>query len=140
MGGNVALLLPAGEPTAQHLRHGGEVVRAVVAVGRVLACGIADGEHLEPAVVGLLGQPVLHDHHRAHVVGPLDVRHVEALDPQRRLGEGERVLERGQGPRARVVITRSLELVARERLTGVVGHRPEQLTLRPPLRHAHAHA
>ena len=38
------------------------------------------------------------------------------------------------------MIARSLQLVARERVTGVVRHRPEQLTLGPPLRHAHADA
>src|SRR5205823_12320117 len=124
----VALLEVPAEPAREHLLHRREVVLTLLT---------AD---LEAPVVGALGEAVLHDDHRADDLGPLEVRDVEALDPQRRLGEGERVLERGQGPRARVVITRSLELVARECLTGVVGHSPEQLTLRPPLRDAHAHA
>ena len=36
-----------------------------------------------------LRQPVLHHHHRADVVGALDVAHVVALDAQRRLGQAE---------------------------------------------------
>ena len=48
---------------------------------------------LEPPVVGVLRQAVLHHHHRADEVGALDVAHVVALDAQRRLGQAERVLQ-----------------------------------------------
>ena len=71
-----------GEPAAHDLGHRGGVVGA-----------LRDGE---APVVGLLGQPVLEDDHAGDHVGALDVRDVDALDPQRRVGQLERLLQLGQ--------------------------------------------
>ena len=57
-----------------------------------------DRAHLEAAVVALLRERVLHDDHRPDVVGALDVAHVVALDPQRGVGQVERLLQRVDAP------------------------------------------
>ena len=57
------------EPTGEHLFH-----RRVVVVARDVA-------HLETPVLRRPRQPVFEYDHRTDVVGPLEVAHVEALDP-----------------------------------------------------------
>src|SRR6476661_6087009 len=64
----------AAEPARERLFHRGEVVLTLL---------VAD---LEPAVVGPLRDGVLEHGHRGDDLGALQVRDVEALDAQRRLG------------------------------------------------------
>ena len=78
----VALVQVVAEAAGEHLLHRREVVLAV------------EGLDLEAAVVGALRQAVLHHHHRRDDLGALQVRDVEALDAQRRLGQLERLLQR----------------------------------------------
>ena len=80
----VALLDVPGEATADHLAHRRGVIDAVVP---------ADGE---AAVLALARQPVLEHDHRGDDVGALHVADVEALDPQRRHGQLQRLLQLGQ--------------------------------------------
>ena len=109
-----------GEAAGQHLLHGGVVVVA----GDVL--------DLEAAVLALLGQAVLHHHHRADVVGALEVGHVVALDAQRRLGQAEQVLQLVERPGPAVVVAGPAQAVAGELLLRVAGDRLEQrLACRP---------
>src|SRR5262249_51909640 len=68
------------QPSREDLAH-----RAVVVVA-------GDARHLEAAIVAALGEAVLHHHHRADVVAPLQVAHVVALDPKRRGGGAQGVL------------------------------------------------
>ena len=100
----VALAQVVAEPAREHFFHRREVVLVVERL------------HLEAAVVGPLGDAVFHHDHRRDDLGALDVRDVEALDAQRRLGKIERLLQREQGARASVVIGRALQLVPLERL------------------------
>ena len=118
--GSLGRLLERGEPPGQDLLHGGVVV---VALHRL---------DLEAAVVGPLGQPVLEHHHGAHVVGPLQVAHVEALDTQRGLAQAERRLELGQGLGAGVVVGRPAQAVTGQVLGGRPGHRLLQGALGAP--------
>ena len=71
----VALAEVVAEPAGEHLFHRREVVLVVERL------------HLEAAVVGALGDAVFHHDHRRDDLGALDVRDVEALDAQRRLGQ-----------------------------------------------------
>jgi hypothetical protein len=80
------LLQVVGEAPGEDLGHRGEVVLAV------------ESADLEAAVVGALGQPVLHDDHGADDLRARQVGDVVALDAQRRLGQVEGVLEGGEGP------------------------------------------
>ena len=118
----VAFREVAAEPPGQRLLHRGEVVLA-----RLMT-------DLEPAVVGPLRQPVFHHHHRRDDVGALEVRDVEALDAQRRFGKVQRVLQREQRARTRVVVGGAAQLVPDERLLGVLGDRLQQLALGAALR------
>ena len=70
-----------GEAARDDLGHRREVVLAVEAADRELA------------VVRLLRDPVLEHHHRADDLVPLDVRDVEALDPERQALEVERLAQ-----------------------------------------------
>ena len=73
------LLEVAAEPAADHL---------VDATRRRPPRPLGQAADDEPAVLALAGQPVLEDDHRGDHVGVLQVRHVVALDPQRRLVAG----------------------------------------------------
>src|SRR6266487_2499617 len=64
-----------------HLRHRRKVVLAV------------ETAHSELAVVRLLRRRILKDDHRADRLGGLDVRNVEALDPQRQAFEVQRLAQ-----------------------------------------------
>ena len=79
------------EPARDDLCHRGEVVLTVEAA------------HAELPVVRLLRHPVLEDDHRADDLLALDVRDVEALDPQRQALEVERLtqlLQRRNSPQS----------------------------------------
>ncbi len=115
-------LLQRGQPPRQHLLHGCVVVVA------------GHGLDLEAAVVRALGQPVLEHDHGADVVGALQVAHVVALDPQRRLAQRQRALQLGQRLGARVVVRRPAQPVPGQVLAGRAGHRLLQRALRPALR------
>ena len=80
--GDVRLALPLGEAPAQHLGHRGEVVG-----------GALGGADLEAAVVGLLRRAALEHDHRGDRVRAAEVGDVEALDPDRRRVEAERLLQ-----------------------------------------------
>ena len=71
------------QPAREHLFHGAVVV-------------VAGDVDLEPAVFPLVRETVFEHDHRTDVVGALQVRHVVALDAQRRLGQVERLLQFGQ--------------------------------------------
>ena len=114
-----------GEPAGQHLLHGRVVVVLI------------DALDLEAAVLTRAGEPVLHHDHGAHIVRALDVAHVVALDPQRRLGEVERLLQGVEGPGAGVVVGGPLEAMAGELLSGVAGHGVEKGLAVPSLGHPH---
>ena len=64
------------------------------------------------------------------------MRHVVALDAQRRLRKLQCVLQLGQGPTSRIVVTRSTHPVPHKLFSSIMGHRLEQLptitTLRNP--------
>ena len=77
--GRGLLVVQVRHPAAQHL------VDRVGVVGR--------GGDVEPPVLVLARQPVLEDDHRGDDVRAGQVRDVEALDPQRRLVEPERLLQ-----------------------------------------------
>ena len=114
-----------GQAAREHLLHGGEVVVA------------GHGPHAEPAVLGLLREPVLHHHHRADVVGALDVAHVVTLDAEGGIGQPERILQLVQRPGAGVVVAGPPQAMAGELLGGVAGDGRLQLPLGAALRHAH---
>src|SRR3984957_8957035 len=79
--GLLAFVQVPAETAQDHLVDGRDVVGAVSALDR------------EPAVLALAGQAVLeHDHRRDHV-RTLQVRHVVALDPQRRVVQAEPLLD-----------------------------------------------
>ena len=124
----VALGQVGREATGQDLFHR----RVVVVAGDVL--------DLEAAVVALLGQAVLHHHHRPDVIGALEVRHVVALDAQRRFGERQQVLELIDGPGPAVVVRGPAQAVPGELLLRVAGDRVQQAALVAPLGHADVHA
>ena len=69
------------------------------------------------------------------VVGALQVAHVVALDPQRRLGQVQGVLEGVEGPGPGVVVGGPLEAMPGELLPRVAGHHLEQGLLLPSLGH-----
>ena len=121
----VALVEVAPEPPAQHLLHRGEVVLALVL-------------DLEVPVVRPLRQPVLEHGHRRDDLGALQVRDVEALDAQRRLGEVQRLLERDQRPRRALWSEARLSLCRPNASCALQRHRLEQRALLAPLRHADA--
>ena len=79
-----------------------------------------DRRYFESPVVGLLGQGVLEDHHRADVVGTREVAHVVTLDSQRRLSQRERCLEFGQRPGPAVVVRGPAQAVSGQVLRGVL--------------------
>ena len=64
------------------------------------------------------------------------MRHVVALDAQRRLRKLQCVLQLGQGPTSRIVVTRSTHPVPHKLFLSIMGHRLKQLptitTLRNP--------
>ena len=73
------------------------------------------------AVLALSCKAVLEHHHRPHVVGPLEVAHVVALDPQRRLSHPERHAKRLDRPCPAVVVRRPAQAMLREVFRGVAG-------------------
>ena len=111
----------------EHLLHGRQIVVA------------RDVAQPEAAVLGLAGQGVLHDHHRAHVVLPAEVAHVVALDPQRRLGQAQVLLQFVERPGAAVVVAGPLQAVPLERIAGVLAGGLGQAPLGAPLRHPDLH-
>ena len=113
----VALGEVAAEAPGQRLFHRGEVVLALLVA------------HLEAPVVGALGQAVFHHHHRRDDLGSLEVRDVEALDAQRRFGQVQRLLQREERARPRVVVGGAPQLVAEEGFVGVLGDGLQQLAL-----------
>src|SRR4029453_9001257 len=98
----------------------------------VLALDRAD---LEAAVLALAGQAVLEHHHRAHDLVALEVGDVVALDPQRRLGQVERLLELLEAAGPGVEVAGPLELVGGEGLAGVGRDRLQQGPVLPPAGH-----
>ena len=90
-------------------------------------------------VLRLRGQAVLHDHHRAHVVGALEVAHVVALDPQRGLGQPQSLLQFAQGPGPGVVVCCPLQAVPHELLLGVARDGLQQGSPVPSLRYPDRH-
>jgi hypothetical protein len=90
----------------------------------------------EAAVLGLAGESVLEDDHRADDVGALDVADVEALDAQRRVGQLERVLELLEGLAAGGEVAGAGHLVAGEGLFGVAADGLHERALVAALRDA----
>ena len=88
----------------------------------------------EPAVLGLARQAVLEDDHRRDDVGALDVADVEALDPQRRVGQLEGLLELLEGLAAGGEVAGPGHLVPGEGLLGVAADRLHQRPLVAALR------
>ena len=80
----------------------------------------ADGE---PAVLALARQAVLEHHHRGDRLGALVVRDVVALDPQRCLGQVERLLQLLERLAAGGQVAGPLQLVQGQRLLGVAATR-----------------
>ena len=109
------------------LLHGGEVV---------VALDLAD---LEPAVLRLAGQPVLEDDQRGDHVGALHVRDVDALDPQRCVGQLQGLLQLAERQGAGGEVAGPLHPVAGERLLGVALDGLEQAALVAALRHPQGH-
>ena len=124
---SIALVEVRGETPGQHLFH-----RRVVVVARHVP-------DLEAAVLALVGQAVLDDHHRADVVAALQVRHVVALDAQRRLGQRQQILQLGERAAARVVVAGPTKPMPHELFLGVARHRLVQVALVAAQRHADLH-
>src|SRR3712207_2645709 len=95
---------------------------------------------VQTCALPIFRQAVLEDDHAGHHVGLLDVRDVDALDAQRRVGELERLLQLRQRQRAGGEVAGPLDPVPGEGLLGVALHRLQQGTLVAPLRHPQAHA
>src|SRR5829696_5467505 len=98
----------------------------------VLAVDVPDDE---ATVLTLPWQPVFEDHHRGHHLRALQVGDVEALDPQRRRGQIERLPELFESPIAGGQITGPRRLVPNQRLSGIPGDRVHQRPLVTPVRH-----
>ena len=120
--GRLLVDVPA-EPSGEHLVH---------PRGVVLPVGAAHGE---PAVLALARQPVLEDHHRRDDLGALQVGDVVALDPQRRVGQLEHVLDLVQRLGAGGEVAAATGLVQRERVLGIALDRLEQGPLVTPPGH-----
>ena len=103
--------------------HRGDVVLAVDAL-----------DH-EAAVLALAGQAVLEDHHRGDHLGALEVGDVVALDPQRHLGQLERLLDLLERLVAGGQVAGPLGLVQHQRLAGVAGDGLLERLLVAALRH-----
>ena len=110
------------ETAGEHLFHRGEVIVAV------------DRLDLEASVLRFLGETVLHHHHRADIVGALDVAHVVALDSERSVGKVEIVLQLIERTGATVVVAAALEPMPSEALLRVLGDRCMELALVASLR------
>ena len=115
------------EPPGDRLVHRRHVVLTVEAA-----------DH-EAAVVALARQPVLEHHHRRDDLGALQVGHVVALDPQRRLGQVERLLELLERPAAGGEVAGPLRLVQGEGLRRVAGDGLHQGALVAPSRDPQGH-
>ena len=114
------LVVEVRDPAAQHL------------VDRV---GVVGGRRdVEAPVLVLARQPVLEDDHRRDDVRAGQVRDVEALDAQRRLVEAERLLQVGDGLRARGEVGAAPRLVEHQRLRRVARGRLGELRLLAALR------
>ncbi len=105
---DLLLVGPVAEASSHDLFRGPHVVVA------------QDLFHVEVPVVALLGQSVLEDHHRADVVGALEVTHVEALDAKGRLDERQRGAQFLQGPGPDVVIALASQRITVDDRMGVV--------------------
>ena len=123
LAGFLAFVQVAPEPAGDHLVDRGDVVGAVVA---------ADAE---PAVLALARQAVLEHDHRRHDVRALQVGHVVALDPQRRVVQAERFLDLVQRPAPGGQVAGPPGLVQRQRLHGVARDRVQQRLLVTAPRH-----
>ena len=124
----IALVEIGGQPAGQHLLHR----RVVVVAGHVF--------DLEAPVLALVGQPILEHHHRADVVTALQVSHVVALDAQRRLGQRQQVLQLGERPAPRIVVTGAAQPMAHELFLGIACNRLVQITFVATHRHADLHS
>ena len=131
LGRVLALVEVALEPAGQDLVHRRGVVHRLGAVERGMRVVAPDDE---PAVLGLARQAVLEDDHRRDDVGALDVADVEALDPQRRVGQLEGVLELLEGLAAGGEVAGPGHLVPGEGLLGVAADRLHQRPLVAALR------
>ena len=98
----------------------------------------AEALDAEPAVLALACQPVLEHHRGRHDVGALQVGHVVALDPQRRLLQPERLLDLVQRPAAGGQVAGPAHLVLCQRFLRVARHGLKQRLLVPALRHPQA--
>ena len=107
------------EPAPGHLGDRRDII------GATAAGGIPDREM---PVVGFAWQAVLENHQRTDHIGALHVTDVDAFDPQRRLGQSQRVLDTLQRRRPRGEVRCPPELVLLQRLLRVapdgVGQRP----------------
>ena len=121
--GFLAFVQVAPEPAGDHLVDGGDVVGAIVA---------ADAE---PAVLALARQAVLEHDHGGHDVRTLQVGHVIALDPQRRVVQAEGFLNLVQGAAPGGQVAGPPGLVQRQRPPGVALDRVQQRLLVTAPRH-----
>jgi hypothetical protein len=127
----LALVEVALEPPGEDLVHGRGVVDWSRCRPRRYARSRPDDE---PAVLGLAGQPVLEDDHRADDVGALDVADVEALDAQRRVRQLEDVLELLEGLAAGGQVAGRGDLVRARDCSGVAADRLHKAPLVAALR------
>ena len=132
----LALVEVALEAAGQDLVHRRGVVHGLGAVERGMRVVAPDDE---PAVLGLARQAVLEDDHRRDDVGALDVADVEALDPQRRVGQLEGLLELLEGLAAGGEVAGPGHLVPGEGLLGVAADRLHQRPLVAALRDPQVH-
>lgn len=112
---------------SQHFLHG-----RVIIVSR-------DRLDLEPTVLALVRQAVFQHDHRTDVVRALDVRHVVALDPQRRLGQLQHILQLGQRLATRVVVRCPAQPMTGELLLGIASHGLVEIALVATLRNPDLH-
>lgn len=120
--GVLLLLEIAPEASVDHFVHRPYVVLAL------------EGLDLEAAVFALTGEAVLEDHHGRHDVVALEVRDVEALDPQRRAVQVEGLRDLLQRAGAGGEIAGALGLVQDQGLLGVAPDRRHQVLLVATLR------
>ena len=90
-------------------------------------------------VLAAARQTVLEHHHRADVVGSLQVTHVVALDAQRRPWQLQVLGQLVQRPSPAVVVAATAQPVPRKRLACIVPCRVHQRALVAPLRDAQRH-
>ena len=94
----------------------------------------------ERTVLVFARQAVFEDDHGCHDIRARQVRHVVALDAQRRFVESERDLQIGEGLRARGVVGGAPRLVQHQRLLRVDRRRAQEIRLGTALGDLDAHA